>query len=135
MRPRPQCGGVPRKTGGIYMSRDLRRTTPATAAARTDGARGLWLFFMMVAALVAVLAFAGNAGAVTRSGGTGTDPWISSELPDYAPGSTVNLLGGSWQPGESVHIYVNDSDGQTWVFNDDVTADADGDIGDSLNLP
>jgi hypothetical protein len=96
---------------------------------------GLWLFFAMVATLLAVLAFAGNAGAVTLTGGTGTDPWISSDLPDYAPGSTVNLLGGSWQPGESVHIYVNDSDGQTWVFNDDVTADADGDISDSFNLP
>jgi len=79
-------------------------------------------------ALVALLAFAGNAGAVTRTGGTGTDPWIASEMPDYAPGSAVNLMGGSWQPGESVHINVNDNDGQTWVRNADVTADANGDI-------
>ncbi|HET7760540.1 MAG TPA: YDG domain-containing protein, partial [Gaiellaceae bacterium] len=116
------------------MSRHLRRTTCA-AARGTNGIGGLWLLFTMVAALLALLAFAGNAGAATLTGGTATDPWISSELPDYAPGSTVNLLGGSWQPGESVHVYVNDSDGQTWVFNDDVTADASGDIADSFSLP
>ena len=52
-----------------------------------------------------------------------------------APGSTVNLLGGSWQPGESVHINVNDNDGQTWVRNVDVSADANGDITDTFNLP
>ena len=89
----------------------------------------------MVATLVALLAFAGNAGAVTLTGGTGTDPWISSDLPDYAPGSTVNLLGGSWQPGEAVHIVVNDNLGQTWAWSDDVTADSGGGISDSLTLP
>jgi hypothetical protein len=89
----------------------------------------------MVAALLALLAFAGHAGAATLTGGTGTDPWISSELPDYTAGSTVNLLGGSWQPGEAVHISVNDSDGQTWAFDDDVTADGSGDIADSFTLP
>src|SRR5690242_2605261 len=89
----------------------------------------------MVAALLTVLAFAGHAGAATLTGGTGTDPWISSELPDYTAGSTANLLGGSWQPGEDVHLHVNDADGQTWAFDDDVTADANGDISDSFTLP
>jgi hypothetical protein len=86
-------------------------------------------------ALVALIALAGNAGAATRTGGTGTDPWIASELPDYAPGSTVNLLGGSWQPGEAVHVNVNDNDGQTWSRDVDVTADPSGDISDSFALP
>ena len=102
---------------------------------KTLSSRNLAFLFLTIGAFLALLGFAGNAGAVTRSGGTGTDPWISSELPDYAPGSTVNLLGGSWQPGEAVHINVNDSDGQTWVFNDDVTADPNGDISDSFSLP
>ncbi len=85
--------------------------------------------------LLAPLAYAGNAGAATRTGGTGTSPWISSDLPDYPPGATVNLLGGSWQPGESVHINVNDSAGQTWVRDVDITADSNGDLTDTFNLP
>ena len=105
------------------------------ASTLTPSWRSLAFLLSILCALTAVLAFAGHAGAVTRTGGTATDPWISSELPDYAPGSTVNLLGGSWQPGEAVHINVNDSVGQTWVFNDEVTADSNGDISDSFSLP
>lgn len=93
--------------------------------------------FLAALALFAVFsAFTGGANAMTRTGGTGTtDPWVSSDMPDYPPGATVGLLGGNWQAGESVHIYVNDSDGQTWAFNDDVTADSSGNISDSFNLP
>ena len=98
-------------------------------------AGSLAFLFMTIGAFVALLSFAGNAGAVVRSGGTGTDPWISSELPDYAPGSTVNLLGGSWQPGEAVHIHVNDSAGQTWARDVDITANSTGDISDTFTLP
>ncbi|HZN14175.1 MAG TPA: Ig-like domain-containing protein, partial [Acidimicrobiales bacterium] len=86
-------------------------------------------------ALVALFGLAGNAGAATRSGGTGTDPWVASELPDYSPGDTVSLIGGSWQPGESVHVVVNDDAGQTWSRTVDLTADANGGIGDSFTLP
>ena len=86
-------------------------------------------------ALVALLGLAGNAGAATRSGGTGTDPWVATELPDYSPGDTVSLIGGSWQPGESVHVDVNDDAGQTWSRGVDLTADTNGDIGDSFTLP
>ena len=49
----------------------------------------------MIGVLVALFAFSGSAAAMTGSGGTGTDPWIASDLPDYPPGATVTLLGGS----------------------------------------
>lgn len=34
-----------------------------------------------------------------------------------------------------MHIYLNDSDGQTWDYNADVTADDSGNISHSFNLP
>ena len=122
-------GYSPSPSGAI--ERGLRNV----ASTLTPSWRSLAFLLSILCALTAVLAFAGNAGAVTRTGGTGTDPWIASDLADYAPGSVVNVMGGSWQPGESVHINVNDNQGQTWVRNADVTADANGDITDSFNLP
>jgi hypothetical protein len=102
---------------------------------RTLSMRNIAFLFTTICALAALFAFAGNAGAVTRTGGTGTDPWIASDLPDYGPGQTVNLLGGSWQPGEAVHINVDDADSHTWTRDVDVNADANGDISDSFTLP
>ena len=55
-------------------------------------------------------------------------PWIASDQSDYAPGSTVHLTGGSWQPGEAVQIFTNDSVGNTWSQTDNVTADASGNL-------
>ena len=80
-------GYSPSSSGAI--ERGLRNV----ASTLTPSWRSLAFLLSILCALTAVLAFAGNAGAVTRTGGTATDPWISSELPDYAPGSTVNLLG------------------------------------------
>jgi PKD repeat protein len=62
-------------------------------------------------------------------------PTISSDKPDYAPGELVTLTGANWQPGETVHIYVNDDWGSTWSRNVDVLADAAGEISDQFNLP
>ena len=62
-------------------------------------------------------------------------PTIQSDKDDYAPGELVTLTGGNWQPGESIHIYVNDDDGQTWSRDVDVTADQSGNITDQFNLP
>jgi MBG domain (YGX type)/YDG domain/HYR domain len=62
-------------------------------------------------------------------------PWIASDKDDYAPGERVHLTGGNWQPGESVHINVNDDEGQTWVRNVDVIADENGNVTDAFNLP
>src|SRR5918993_602293 len=92
------------------------------------------LFFIVCAALLAV---GGTAIAITAdtSGNTAPAPTIQSDKADYAPGATVTLTGSGWQPGESVHINVNDDVGQTWSYNHDVTADASGNISDSFNLP
>jgi len=62
-------------------------------------------------------------------------PTISSDKADYAPGDTVVLTGKNWQPGETVHIDVNDSVGRTWSRDVDVTADYAGSITDTFSLP
>src|SRR5215203_799965 len=92
------------------------------------------LLFIVCAAL---LAFAGTAMALTSdpSGTTSASPTITSDKADYAPGELVTLTGGNWQPGESVNIKVNDTYGASWSRNVDVTADANGEITDSFNLP
>jgi Big-like domain-containing protein/MBG domain-containing protein len=63
------------------------------------------------------------------------NPTIASDQADYPPGGLVTLTGSGWQPGESVHIYVNDDWGSSWSRNVDVTADASGAIVDQFNLP
>jgi Bacterial Ig-like domain (group 3) len=62
-------------------------------------------------------------------------PTIKSDLEDYPPGGLVTLTGTGWQPGESVHIFVNDDWGSSWSRHVDVTADASGAITDQFNLP
>jgi hypothetical protein len=86
-----------------------------------------------VAALL--LAFAGSALAVEDGVGAPAAPWITSDKADYAPGELVTLTGGSWGPGESVHIYVEDDQGKTWSRDVDVVAGEDGSITDQFNLP
>ena len=60
---------------------------------------------------------------------------ISSDKLDYAPGEQVTLTGAGWADGESVHIVVNDTIGQTWSHTADVTAAADGSFTDVFELP
>src|SRR3954471_22001193 len=84
-------------------------------------------------ALVLLMLFAGVAAASPLP--ADPPPSIGSDKVDYAPGSTVTLVGTYWQPGESVHITVNDDQGMTWTRDSDVTADADGGIQDQFNLP
>ena len=62
-------------------------------------------------------------------------PAIISDQTDYAPGSTVTLTGTGWQPLEPVHIFVNDSIGQTWSYNVDVSADGSGNFTNQFQLP
>src|SRR5215204_2820349 len=83
------------------------------------------LLFIVVAALVAIPAMAFALGS----------PTIQSDKADYSPGELVTLSGSGWQAGESVHIVVNDDEGQTWSHTADVTADGSGSISDSFNLP
>jgi hypothetical protein len=62
-------------------------------------------------------------------------PTITSDLPDYAPGQTVNLFGAGWQAGEAVHIFVNDSAGSSWSRDGYVVAADDGTFIDTFQLP
>ena len=62
-------------------------------------------------------------------------PSITSDKADYAPGELVTLTGAGWQPGETVHIFVNDDWGSSWTRSVDVTADASGGLADQFNLP
>ncbi len=48
------------------------------------------------------------------------NPTIASDQADYAPGALVTLTGTGWQPGESVHIFVNDDWGSSWSRSVDV---------------
>src|SRR5215211_1070043 len=92
------------------------------------------LFFIVCAALLAFPAMA-SALESDPSGTTPLSPTISSDEADYRPGATVTLTGSNWQPGEAVHINVNDDQGQTWSRDSDVTADASGNITDQFQLP
>src|ERR671921_1516208 len=100
---------------------------------RTRLMRGKFtLLFMVLGLLLAVPAI---ALAQDSTVSTSAAPTIQSDLPDYAPGDTVTLTGSGWQPGESVHINVNDDQAQTWSRDVDVTADASGNITDQFQLP
>src|SRR5262245_28247120 len=104
-------------------------------------------FSLVVMALVAGLVLAFGAQPASASGlpegpfgesaaeEASFGPWISSDKADYAPGSTVTLTGGGWQPGESVHLWINDDEGSTWTRDDDVVADANGQILYVFDLP
>jgi hypothetical protein len=95
--------------------------------------RGLKAFLPILVVLVAAFAFAGGAGAMVNE--ATNLPWIQSDQIDYAPGSTVHLTGGNWQPGEAVTIFTNDTIGNTWSQTDHATADANGNVTDDVTLP
>lgn len=60
---------------------------------------------------------------------------IASDLPDYAPASKVTLTGTGWVGDAKVHIVVNDSVGQSWQHDMEVSVAEDGTIVDVFNLP
>src|SRR4051812_18292103 len=62
-------------------------------------------------------------------------PTITSDRADYSPGDAVVLSGANWQPGEVVHLFVDDEDGHMWSRSVDVTADSSGLISDEFSLP
>jgi MBG domain (YGX type) len=67
--------------------------------------------------------------------GTAAPPTIVSDKSDYAPGSTVTLTGANWTAGESVHVVVNDTIGQTWQYTGVASADSVGAFTLQLQLP
>jgi hypothetical protein len=104
-------------------------TSPATATT----ARRWVVLASTLALLLTSVVFASVARA-----GTDSDvlpPAISSDKMDYAPGEAVTLSGSNWMPGESVHVVVNDDDGQTWRREVELTADDAGRVMDQFNLP
>ena len=62
-------------------------------------------------------------------------PFIHSDKDDYYMGELVTLTSGNWQPGESVHLIVNDVLGDSWRLADDVPADNNGAFVYQFNLP
>jgi hypothetical protein len=90
-----------------------------------------------VVTLLALLVAAGLAGTARADIPTSGDfaPSVWSDKADYSPGETVSLSGANWQPGESVHLRVNDDAGSTWSRDVDITADDAGAIADSFALP
>ncbi|MBI3243957.1 MAG: Ig-like domain repeat protein, partial [Chloroflexi bacterium] len=62
-------------------------------------------------------------------------PFIQSDKDDYFAGETVILTSGNWQPGESVHLIVNDVLGDSWRLSVDVLADDNGGFTYQFQLP
>jgi hypothetical protein len=95
-----------------------------------------YLMLVLLAVFATLVFSAGSASAsMLDESVPGTGPAVWSDQSDYEPGSTVTLTGAGWQPGESVHIFVNDDTGVTWSRNVDIKADPDGQIGDVFALP
>ncbi|MDX6547568.1 MAG: hypothetical protein QOG33_1118, partial [Gaiellales bacterium] len=111
-------------------------TRSASTHARRDRPP-IWVLAVIV--LMALFTLTGGSSALaagTDGASTGsTAPWIQSDQADYAPGSTVTLTGGNWAPGESVHVFVDDTTNHTWNHSADVVADNSGVIQDVFNLP
>ena len=95
--------------------------------------RRLVLVFLVLAAMLALPAAAG--AMVDTEATPPSAPAVWTDKADYNPGATVTLYGGGWAPGEAVHLVVNDSDGQTWSYTDDVTASDVGELTDQVTLP
>src|SRR4051812_42977684 len=96
---------------------------------------GTWISRFAVVGIV-MLGLAGlYAPAMAAPAPTGAT--VTSDLADYSPGSTVTLTGAGWAIGESVHIYVNDSVGNSWSqdSNPDPVADSNGAFTYQFNLP
>ena len=120
--------GLPGAPGDDNGSNDVRTSS------KTIGQRSVRFLLAMLCAVSALMASSVAAGAMPVDS-VATGPSITSDKEDYAPGERVTLTGSGWQPGETVHINVNDDQGKTWSRDVDVTADADGRIVDSFNLP
>jgi Calx-beta domain-containing protein len=71
----------------------------------------------------------------TTTASAPSNPQISADQQDYAPGSLVTLTGTGWNDGEAVNVFVNDDLGKTWSYSNNVTADSNGDFTVLVTLP
>ena len=78
--------------------------------------------------------FTATTPAPPPSAPTGT-PTLDSDEEEYAPGAAVALTGSDWQPGDTVHLAVDDDADDAWDHSWDVTVAADGTITDTFDLP
>jgi len=99
------------------------------------------LTFALVVALAVIITVTSKQGIV-RATASSSGATIASDQADYMPGATVTLTGAGWASGEAVHIYVNDSVGNTWSLNSgqngaapDPIADTSGGFTYSFALP
>jgi hypothetical protein len=88
-----------------------------------------------ICALLAVVIAVSGLSLTASTASAETAPSIASDKEDYAPGELVTLTGAGWQPGESVHLTIDDEVGRTWQRQVDVTADDQGRVVDRFNLP
>ena len=95
------------------------------------------LLLLVLSGMIVDAARAGTpaAGDEAASAGNVYAPSIISDKDDYRPGELVTLTGSNWQPGEKVHIYVNDESSRSWDRNADVVADEAGELVYTFNLP
>jgi hypothetical protein len=90
------------------------------------------IYAALAVAVAAALCCAGLSRAATDGAGS---PSIASDKADYMPGEFVVLTGDGWQPGDAVHVVLNDSGGAAWRDEADATADEDGTFGVVFRLP
>ncbi len=81
--------------------------------------RGGW----RIGCWVAALALGGLMAATARAQG---GPTIATDKGDYSPGSLVQVSGSGWQPGESIHLVLDESPATHPRLERDVVADGEG---------
>ena len=96
--------------------------------------RGVIVLTCALVVTLAIIFTTTSIHGIARAAGS---PTITSDQTDYSPGSTVTLTGAGWAAGEAVHIYVNDSVGNSWSLNSnpDPIADSNGGFTYSFSLP
>ncbi|MGN6380959.1 MAG: MBG domain-containing protein, partial [Gaiellales bacterium] len=91
---------------------------------------------LVLIGLAAMLVFPAAASAmIDQQVSAPPSPTVWTDKSDYNPGATVTLFGAGWTPGETVHVFVNDADGQTWSYTNDVTVSDVGEFSHQFALP
>src|SRR5207244_629976 len=62
-------------------------------------------------------------------------PTLASDKQTYAPGASVVLTGAGFQPGDTVHVTVDDDKGDAWDHAADIAVGPGGGFSDTFSLP